>query len=307
MFTDRKHRQSDRHPARPFRRHLLQGSGSAALALLLSGCSSVAVLDPKGRIGAEEKSLIVTAAILMLIVVVPVIVMAILFAWRYRASNGRARYAPDWSHSRGIEIGVWVVPVIIVSVLGYLAWTRSHSLDPFRPIASPIRPVTIQVVSLDWKWLFIYPDQGVASVNQVAFPVNTPVDFAVTSATVMNSFFIPRLGSQIYAMAGMQTQLHLLAGQPGSYRGLSANFSGEGFSGMTFTAVALPPGGFHRWIETARQSTKKLDWGSFSLLARPSERNPVEYFSAVEPMLFSRVLGMYEKGRMTGMRAAPGL
>ena len=239
---------------RPNRRRDLLLALAFAVFLLLDGCSTMAVLDPKGQIGAQEKSLILTAAVLMLIVVVPVIVMTILFAWRYRTSNTKARYSPDWSHSRVIESVVWIVPLLIVSALAYLAWTRAHSLDPFRSIVSSGKPVEIQVVSLDWKWVFIYPDRRVAAVNQVAFPVNVPVDFSVTSDTVMNSFFIPRLGSQIYAMAGMETRLHLVANRVGSYRGLSANFSGKGFSGMTFTALALSPADYQRWISRAGQS-----------------------------------------------------
>lgn len=265
------------------------------------------VLDPMGQVGAEEKSLILTAAVLMLIVVVPVIIMTITFAWRYRASNTRARYSPEWSHSRLIEVSVWLVPVIIVSILGYLGWTRSHSLDPFKPIASPVEPVTIQVVSLDWKWLFIYPGEGVAAVNEVAFPVHTPIDFLLTADTVMNSFFIPQLGSQIYTMAGMQTQLHLVADHEGTYAGLSANFSGPGFSGMTFAARALSGEAYRQWLQRARASPGKLDRESYRRLARPSAGNSVQYFSSVEPHLFSEVLTEYTGGGkgMIGMRDGP--
>jgi cytochrome o ubiquinol oxidase subunit 2 len=282
------------------RRFLPVGLMLGAVAFL-EGCSNVTVLDPKGQIGAEEKSLIVTAAVLMLIVIVPVIIMAITFAWRYRASNTRARYSPDWSHSRVIEISVWIVPIIIVSILGYLGWTKSHSLDPFKPITSKAKPVTIQVVSLDWKWLFIYPDEHVAAVNEVAFPVNTPVDFFVTSDTVMNSLFIPQLGSQIYSMAGMQTQLHLIANRIGTYRGLSANFSGQGFSGMTFTAIASSQAGYSDWLRKARQSARRLDAGSYASLARASENNPVQFFSSVEQNLFAEVVDKYAGDRMKTM------
>jgi len=272
----------------------------------LEGCSNVTVLDPKGQVGAEEKSLILTAAVLMLIVIVPVIIMAITFAWRYRASNARARYSPDWSHSRPIEISVWLVPIVIVSILGYLGWTRSHSLDPFKPITSKAEPVTIQVVSLNWKWLFIYPYEHVAAVNEVAFPVHTPVDFFLTSDTVMNSFFIPQLGSQIYTMAGMQTQLHLIANHEGTYAGLSANFSGPGFSGMTFTARALSEVGYRQWLRRASESPEKLDKASYGRLARPSENNSVEYCSAVEPHLFSAIVKEYMEGKMSTMGMVSG-
>jgi len=264
------------------------------------------VLNPKGPIGAEEKSLIVTAAILMLVVIVPVIIMAIAFAVRYRASNTKARYMPEWSHSRPIEIGVWVVPLIIVSILGYLAWTRSHSLDPFQPLASKVRPVTIQVVSMDWKWLFIYPDEHLASVNEIAFPVNTPVDFFITSDTVMNSFFIPQLGSQVYTMAGMVTQLHLMASHVGVYRGISANFSGPGFSGMTFAARAMSAEGYQQWLRAARASPRKLDAEAYAMLRKPSENNPVEYFSSVEPHLFMTIATEY-MGRTDGTQTAANM
>ena len=265
----------------------------AGLVVLLQGCSSIVVLNPKGTVGAEEKSLILTAAGLMLVVIVPVIVMVVAFAWRYRASNRRARYSPEWSHSRLLEVAIWVVPILIVAVLGYLAWTKSHSLDPFRPLASAVPPVRIQVVSLDWKWLFIYPDEHVAAVNEVAFPVNTPVDFFVTSDTVMNSFFIPQLGSQIYTMAGMQTQLHLVATQVGDFAGISANFSGPGFSRMTFTARSLPPRDYQAWLARARSSSAALDEGSYGQLARPSENDPVRYFSRVSPNLFDTIIREY--------------
>ena len=266
----------------------------------------MAILDPKGQVGAAEKSLILTAAALMLIVIIPVIIMTVVFAWRYRASNKKATYSPEWAHSRPLEIIVWVVPLCIVSILAYLAWTRSHALDPFRPIEPGRSALTVQVISLDWKWLFIYPDQHVAAVNEVAFPVNTPVNFLLTSDTVMNSFFIPRLGSQIYTMAGMQTQLHLVADSVGSYHGLSANFSGQGFSGMTFTARAMSAADFQDWLGRARSAARPLDRAAYAMLARPSQDNPVEYFSPVEPKLFAGVLDKYAAGRMSAapMKAA---
>ncbi len=259
----------------------------------MTGCASLTVLDPRGPVGEQERSLIVTAAVLMLIVIVPVIVMTVLFAWRFRAANTRAPYDPAWSHSLPLEIAVWAVPLIIVTILGYLAWGRSHTLDPFRPIASTATPVEVQVVSLDWKWLFIYPQEGVAAVNEMAFPVNTPVSFSVTSDTVMNSFFIPQLGSQIYAMPGMQTQLHLVADHPGRYAGLSANFSGRGFSGMTFTAIATTADGYRQWIAAARASPLRLDRAAWMRLEKPSANAPVAYFSGVQPRLFSEVLREY--------------
>ena len=206
---------------RPARRRIARLLPLAA-ALLLSGCRW-AVLDPKGPIGLQERSIILTATVLMLIVVVPVIALILIFAWRYRASNEKADYRPNWSHSSRIEAVVWLIPCAIIAALGVITWRSSHSLDPYRPLTSGVAPIRIDAVALDWKWLFIYPDQKVATVNEVAFPANVPVEFHITSATVMNAFFIPQLGSQIYAMAGMQTQLHLLASEAGTYQGLSSN------------------------------------------------------------------------------------
>ena len=259
-------------------------------ALLLSGCQW-AVLDPKGPIGLQERSIILTATVLMLIVVVPVIALILAFAWRYRASNAKAEYRPNWAHSGRIEAVVWLIPCIIIAALGVITWRSSHALDPYRPLTSKVKPIRIDAVALDWKWLFIYPDQKVATVNEVAFPANVPVEFHITSATVMNAFFIPQLGSQIYAMAGMQTQLHLLASEPGTYQGLSSNYSGDGFSGMTFKAVALPSRqGFDAWLAKVRASRQTLGATAYEQLAMPSESNPVEYYSQVQSNLFADIL-----------------
>ena len=264
--------------------------------LLLSGCQWV-VLDPKGPIGLEERSIIITATVLMLIVVVPVIALILIFAWRYRASNLKAEYRPNWSHSNRIEAVVWLIPCIIIATLGVITWRSSHSLDPYRPLDSKVKPIRIDAVALDWKWLFIYPDQKVATVNEVAFPANVPVDFHITSATVMNAFFIPQLGSQIYAMAGMQTQVHLLANQAGTYQGLSSNYSGDGFSGMTFKAVALPSQqGFENWLAKVKTSQQTLGATAYEQLAAPSENNPVAYYSQVQPNLFADIVA----GRVAG-------
>jgi cytochrome o ubiquinol oxidase subunit II len=261
------------------------------LAVLpLSGCQWV-VLDPKGPIGVQERSIIITATLLMLIVVVPVIALILIFAWRYRSSNEQAEYRPNWAHSNRIEAVVWLIPCIIIATLGVIAWRSSHSLDPYRPLDSKVKPIRIDAVALDWKWLFIYPDQKVATVNEVAFPANVPVEFHITSATVMNAFFIPQLGSQIYAMAGMQTQLHLLASEPGTYRGLSSNYSGDGFSGMTFKAIAVPSQqGFDAWLAKVRASRQTLGAAAYVRLAKPSENDPVAYYSRVRPDLFADIV-----------------
>jgi cytochrome o ubiquinol oxidase subunit 2 len=250
--------------------------------LLLSGCNWE-VLDPQGAIGVSEKSLLITSVLLMLLIVVPVIVLILAVGWHFRASNTRATYRPDFNHSLPIEIIIWVVPCIIILVLGVITWDSTHALDPYRRIAVGDRkPINVEVVALDWKWLFIYPDLHIASVNELAMPVGTPVSFNITSDTVMNSFFIPQLGSQIYAMAGMQTRLHLLADHPGNYRGISANFSGDGFSGMNFNTIATDQAGFDAWVRKARQTAATLDASAMAKLEQASQDVPVSYYGAVK-------------------------
>lgn len=252
------------------------------------------LFHPKGSIGSSDEMLIIVPAVLMLLVIIPVIIMAIVFARRYRASNKKAKYAPEWEHSKRIEAVVWAVPALIVAVLSVLAWIYSHNLDPYRALKSNAKPVTIEVVSLDWKWLFIYPDQHIATVNKIEFPTNVPVHFYITSETVMNSFFIPQLGSQIMSMPGMQTQLNLMANHPGTYHGISANFSGRGFSGMTFKAVATKTvGDFKSWVQKVKQSPRKLDHAAYEALKKPSENNAVTYYSSVEPKLFHGIIAKY--------------
>ncbi|WBV44991.1 ubiquinol oxidase subunit II [Pseudoroseomonas cervicalis] len=264
---------------------------------LLGGCQQ-GVLDPQGPIGLAEKSLMLTATWLMLLVVVPVIVMTLAFAWRYRAGNRAARYAPDWDHSGRIEAVVWAVPCAIILALAVITWRATHQLDPYRRIESSVPPVNVEVVALDWKWLFIYPDQGVAAVNEMALPVGTPVHFRITSGSVMNSFFIPQLGSQVYAMAGMVTQLDLLADAPGDYAGLSANYSGAGFSDMKFTAHASDRAGFEAWVARVRAEGGALDAQTYEQLSRPSERAPVTHYSRVTPDLFAAILRRSAPGGM---------
>lgn len=272
--------------------------------LLLGGCHW-ALLDPKGPIGIADRSVIETATWLMLLVVVPVIVLTLVIAWRYRASNTRAEYRPEWSHSNKIEAVMWSIPIAIVGVLAVICWRTSHQLDPFRPIASTQKPVHIEAVAMDWKWLFIYPDQHVATVNEVAMPVGVPVVFHITSATVMNSFFIPRLGSQIYAMANMQTADNLVASLPGTYRGISANFNGDGFSGMTFKVKAMSRSDFDQWLAKAATAGKSLDAGAYRALEKPSENVPVSYYSHVMPGLFRQILeGEFAPGRLLAKAAA---
>lgn len=268
----------------------------AVTGLLLSACKG-GVLDPKGQIGADEKTLIITATVLMLLVVIPVIVLTFLFAWKYRASNKMATYKPKWAHSYKIEAVVWLIPCAIITVLATLTWVTTHELDPYRPLDSDKKPMTIQVVALNWKWLFIYPELNIATVNQIAFPVDVPLHFNITSATVMNSFFIPQLGSQIYAMSGMRTKLNLIANEPGVYEGYSANYSGAGFSGMKFKAKALATHEeFDAWVQKVRVSTNTLDKDSYATLAKPSENHPVEYFSSVSSHFFDSIVHQHMPG-----------
>ena len=269
--------------------------------VLLSGCDS-ALLNPKGQIALEQRSLILTAFGLMMIVVIPAVFMAVFFAWKYRASNTQAKYSPNWSHSNKVEAVVWTIPILIIIFLGVLTWKSTHALEPSKPLVSDVKPVEIDVVALDWKWLFIYPEQGIATVNQIAFPANTPVNFKITSNTVMNSFFIPTLGSQIYAMAGMQTKLHLIANEPGTFDGISANFSGRGFSGMKFKAIATKDDAeFQQWVAKVKAAPNTLTtMDDFEKLAAPSENHPVEYFSTANPELFKQVIDkfMMSHGKM---------
>ncbi|MEN2396702.1 ubiquinol oxidase subunit II [Pseudomonas halotolerans] len=261
--------------------------------LLLGGCN-MTLLDPKGQVGLDERNLIITATLLMLLVVVPVIVMTFLFAWKYRASNTSATYTPKWSHSTKIEVAVWTIPVLIIIALGYITYKSTHALDPYRPLDSDVKPITIEVVSMDWKWLFIYPEQGIATVNKIVFPAHTPINFKVTSDTVMNSFFIPGLGGQIYAMAGMQTKLHLIANQNAELDGISANYSGAGFTGMKFKAIATTQEEFDAWVNDVKKAPKQLEKAEYEALSKPSQNNPVELYSSVTPNLFQTIIDKYE-------------
>lgn len=278
-----------------------------ASMILLSGCDS-ALLNPKGQIAMEQRSLILTAFGLMMIVVIPAVLMAVVFAWKYRASNTNAKYSPNWSHSNKVEAVVWTVPILIIVFLGILTWKSTHALEPSKPLASDAKPVVIEVVSLDWKWMFIYPEQGIATVNQIAFPANRPVSFKITSNTVMNSFFIPTLGSQIYAMAGMQTRLNLIANEAGTFDGISSNFSGRGFSGMKFKAIATPDeASFEQWVAKAKQSPDTLmTMDDFNKLAAPSENHPVEFFSSVKPELFKDIIGQFKMNHGGSMDMSHG-
>ena len=272
-------------------RWLSLGAAGCA-ALLLSGCD-LTLMNPKGFVGEEQKNLILTAFGLMLIVVVPVMLMTVIFAWRYRASNKAAAYTPDWARSKKIEIAVWAIPLVIILILGTITWRTTHSLDPRNPLPVGGKPMRVEVIALDWKWLFIYPEQGVATINELTIPVDRAVEFHITSATVMNSFFIPQLGSQIYAMAGMENRLHLISDTVGDYRGISANYSGHGFSDMDFTTHVVDAQAFDAWAKQAKTGGKTLDWASFQTLEKPTSKHAVTYYSSVTPGLYRRVLDQY--------------
>ncbi|UJF17550.1 ubiquinol oxidase subunit II [Vibrio sp. SS-MA-C1-2] len=265
---------------------------------LLSGCQFT-VLDPKGYVGDEIKELIITALLLMLIVVIPVILMTIYFAYKYRASNQGEEYLPEWSHSNKIEAAVWAVPIVIIAILGTITWKSTHALEPSRPLDNKTKAMTIEVVALDWKWLFIYPDQNIATINHVVIPKDVPIEFKITSNTVMNSFFIPALGSQIYAMPGMTTKLNLIANHTGDFKGISASYSGKGFSKMKFTATAVADKqAFSQWVNSVKESPKNLDsWNRYCALAQPTEDVPVSYYSHVMDGLFKAAI-MQHPGAM---------
>jgi cytochrome o ubiquinol oxidase subunit 2 len=265
-------------------------------SLLAGACDRAVILNPKGPIADAERGLLIDAFSVMLIVVVPVIVMAILFAWRYRASNRTARYAPAWAYSARIDAVVWLVPALIVIAVGVLVWRSTHKLDPYREIASDVPPLDIQVVAQDWKWLFIYPEQGVAVVNQMAIPSGRPISLRITSDTVMNSFYVPALAGQIYAMAGMQTRLQMLANAPGKFVGRNTQYSGGGFSDQFFEVLAISPADFDAWVAKAKQAPDKLDAAAYAKLAEKSRLVPIAYYSAVEPRLFDSIIAKYTHG-----------
>lgn len=260
-----------------------------SLATGLCGCSP-GVLDPLGPVGAAERTILIDSLMIMLAIVLPTIAATLGFAWWFRASNTRARYLPNWAYSGSLELVTWGVPLLTIMLLGGVAWIGSHDLDPAKPLESSTPPLEVQVVSLDWKWLFIYPAQHVASVNQLVVPAGTPVHFTLTSASVMSAFFIPQLGSMIYTMNGMATQLNLRADQPGSFRGLSSHYNGDGFSDMHFEVLALPAERFAAWVGTTRGGGPALDAASYASLARQSiGTRPFTYRDA-DPALFTKIV-----------------
>jgi cytochrome o ubiquinol oxidase subunit 2 len=270
----------------------------AAIVLIgvaaLAGCTE-GVLDPKGPIAVAERQIMFNALGIMLAIVIPTILATLGVAAWFRASNKRARYLPDFEHSGRLELLVWAIPAMTVILVGGVAWVGAHDLDPSKPIESEVKPVRVQVVSLDWKWLFIYPEEGIATVNQLTIPVGTPVSFELTSSGVMNSFFVPQLGSQIYTMAGMVTRLHLQADHAGTYRGLSANYSGDGFADMRFRVDAVAAEDFAKWVDAARGAGPVLDPRAYAELAKPSKAVVPFNYGAVAPDLFNGISQVAQK------------
>src|SRR5438128_1073086 len=279
-----------------FGRQSVRGWLVLCAALSVASCQQTGILDPQGPIASAERLLLINSTAIMLVVVVPVILATLGFAWWYRASNARASRGPDRAYEGRIEFVVWSIPTLIVILLSGVNWIGSHQLDPRAPIPADAEPLRVDVVALDWKWLFIYPDQGVAAVNQLVVPVGTPIHFRLTSATVMNSFFIPQLGSQIYTMGGMTTHLNLLADKPGEYPGFSANYSGDGFAEMRFVAKAVPAGDFNSWVTQVRGGGSALDDAGYAALAKPSKAVPPGTYRSVEPNMFERIIDQTTAG-----------
>ncbi len=284
--------ESPRSKARRLRRRAAR-AGCRATALLvpffLAGCQA-GVLDPKGTIGRADRAILIDSLAIMLAIVIPTIVATFGFAWWYRASNKKARYLPDWEFSGRIELVVWSIPLMVILLLGGVTWIGSHDLDPATPIPSDAKPIDIEVVSLDWKWLFIYPEQRVASVNELVVPAGRPLHFTLTSSSVMNTFFVPQLGSMIYTMNGMATQLYLHTDEPGTFAGMSAHYSGEGFSDMHFDVRAVTAGEFAAWVNKVRDGDKRLDGGAYTALAKQSIDVPKSTYANVDIDLFHRIV-----------------
>ena len=282
--------QGTGQPARMRRAASRAARGAVILVPVVLAACQPAVLDPAGPVGLAQKQILIGSVVIMLAIVVPTIAATLAFAWWFRAGNPRAQRLPDWAYSGRLELVTWAIPLLTIVLLGGVAWIGSHDLDPAKPLASDKAPLEVQVVSLDWKWLFIYPGQRIASVNQLVIPAGVPVRFSLTSASVMNAFFVPQLGSMIYTMNGMATQLNLQADQPGTFRGLSAHYSGDGFSDMHFEVQALDGAGFAAWVDAARKDGPALDTASYPGLAQQSIKASPSTFRDAEPGLFDKIV-----------------
>lgn len=264
---------------------------------MLAGCDMV-VMSPSGDIARQQADLIVWSTVLMLLIVVPVIVLTLVFAWRYRAANKDATYDPDWDHSTRLELVIWAAPLAIIIALGAMTWVSTHQLDPYRPLSriddgkpipEGVEPLVVEVVAMDWKWLFFYPEYDIAVVNELAAPIDRPITFKITATTMMNAFYIPALAGQIYAMGGMETKLHAVINEPGVYDGFSSNYSGHGFNGMRFKFHGMSDAAFEQWREKVKGQGSKLSYTVYKELEKPSEYDPVRYYNAVMPGLYERI------------------
>jgi cytochrome o ubiquinol oxidase subunit II len=265
------------------------------------------ILDPQGPIGAADTAILVDSVAIMLAIVLPTIVAIFAFAFWFRASNTKARYLPNWEYSGRIELVVWSVPALTIILLGGVAWIGAHQLDPAKAVEGSAKPLTIQAVSLDWKWLFIYPDQQVATINTLTVPAGVPLRFELTSSSVMNVFFIPQFGSMIYTMNGMATQLNLRADRPGTFQGLSAHFSGDGFSDMHFDVHVVPSEQFSKWAQDASHAEKSLDEPSYSEIAKPSMKSQPAIYRLADPQLFNAIVSQKlppSPGAQAGVKGA---
>ena len=262
---------------------------AGAVSLLTAACNR-GILDPVGPVAAAEKQIMINSTAIMLAIIVPTMIATIAFAWWFRRGNSKATYRPDWEYSGAIEMVVWAIPALTIMLLGGIAWIGSHDLEPSKALPSKVAPLKVDVVSLDWKWLFIYPDQGIATVNQLVVPAGTPVNFRLTSATVWNAFFVPQMGSMIYTMPRMSTRLNLQADRPGVYDGLSSHFSGDGFPGMQFKVQSLPADQFAMWAQGARGSALMLDGAGYAELSRPSSYVKPMTYGTVAPGLFDAIV-----------------
>ena len=285
--------------------HLARRGFLCLSAILLAGCNTI-VLNPAGDIAQQQGRLLMVSTLLMLLIIVPVLFLIGLFAWKYRKSdaNTDAQYSPEWDHSTSLELIIWGAPLLIIIVLGLLTWISTHTLDPYRklsrldenrPLPANVKPLRVEVVALDWKWLFIYPDLGIASVNELAAPVDVPIEFKITASTVMNSFYIPALAGQIYAMPGMQTTLNAVINHPGEFEGFSANYSGAGFSDMKFKFHGLNQAEFDHWVQTFKGQAA-LDRTVYADLEKPSIKEPVHHYGVVDASLYHAILNRCVSG-----------
>lgn len=275
--------------------------GTLGIAFFLLQGVDFAILNPKGEVANRQMQLIIIATLLGLIVVVPVFVMLFYVAWKYREGNTKAKYMPEWKNNNYVEALWWGIPLVIITVLGVVAWQSSHELDPYKPLSSDEKPVKIQVVALQWRWLFIYPEDNIASINEVHIPVGRPVNFEITADAPMNSFWIPKLGGQVYAMTGMSTKLHLKADEAGDYEGRSANISGEGFADMKFMTKAVSEYNYQDWVKSAKRSSLQLDRTLYDELAKPSKELIPQYYILKQPDLYDTIVMKYMKMDHTEM------